>query len=287
MKPILKVFVAALPVFGMAAVLTGGYQAPKEIPDAFFSAVEERESPLWVSADLARTPQDEIDWKLFPSNESASLRRQLATQERLKAEEGARSLTALQVSGQQPVEDDNCVIYEKTFHHLSGELKTPGFQGLLASARGIYSASIRDISQGFFLGSPASVLKLEIDEVWKTDDGMPPAKELFAVYPYARFAVGDGVFCSGVPGSLLQPKTGQRLIVFVTSDPLDRQQTLVWVDPDYLIGERDDGGILLPHSLKNDRELFPVKSFVEVEKLLRSASDHLRRPLPDRRESGR
>lgn len=235
MKPVRSLLIAALPVFGLATAFAGGHRAGTEIPDAFYSTVEEREAPLWVSAELARTPQNQIDWKLFPSNESASLRRQLAAQERLKAEEGPRSLTARQASGREPVEDDNCVLYEKSFHHLSGELTAPGFEGLLESARAIYSASIRDISQGFLLGSPASVLKLEIEEVWKAEDGLAPAKELFAVYPFARFAIGDGVFCSGAPEGLLRPKPGQRLIVFITSDPLDRDRTLVWVDPEHLI----------------------------------------------------
>lgn len=287
MKSIRNVVVAVLPVFGIAAVFAGGFEAREETPGVFYSAVEERASPLWVSADLARTPQNQIDWKLFPPNESASLRRQLAVQERLKATEGARSLTAFQASGQEAVEDDNCVTYEKTFHHLSGELKAPGLQGLLASARGIYSASIVDISHGFFHGSPASVLKLDLGEIWKTDERLPVAEELFAVYPFARFAIGEGVFCSGVPGSLPQLEIGQRVIVFITSDPLDRQRTLVWADPEHLIVEMDDGGIFLPQALKNDIELFPVKSFGEVETLLRSASGNPRRPPLDRRRSDR
>lgn len=262
---------AALLLVVLAAFLTNGYGAQSAVPETFYSGLVDRTAPIWVSADLARTPDNQIDWKLFSSSERSSLRNALATQERLKATERIKSLRLSQALGREPVQDENCVTYQKTFYHLAGELEGPGFAGLVRSAQGIYSALITGLSQGFFLGSPATVLKLEITEAWKTDRELAPAKELFGVYPFARFAIGEGVFCSGVPGSLLQPKIGQRVIVFVTSKPIDRQQTLVWVEPDYLIAERGDGGVSLPRALKDDAELFPIQNLDEAEELVRRA----------------
>lgn len=267
MKLTRNVLLAAV---GLAASLA--YGAGSAVPGIFYSGVADRVSPIWISADLARTPDNQIDWKLFSSEESASLRSKLAAQERVKAEERAKSLSLLQSLGREPVQDDNCVTYEKTFYHLGGELEGSGFDGLLRSAHGVYSATIAELSPGFFLGSPATVLKLEITQAWKAESGMAPAKELFGVYPFARFAIGEGVFCSGVPGRLPRPKIGQRVIVFITSKPLDRQQTLFWVEPNYMIAERGDGGVSLPPALKDDPELFPVQSLDEAEELLRRAT---------------
>lgn len=257
-------------VIGLAGSLSDGFGAQSAVPESFYSGVADRGSPIWISADLARAQDNQIDWKLFSPDERTSLRKKLATQERVKSEEHIKSLSSFQSLGREPVQDENCITYESTFYHLGEELEGPGLSGLLRSARGVYSATVADLSQGFFLGSPATVLKLEITQDWKTEGGLAP-KELFGVYPFARFAIGEGVFCSGVPGKLLQPKIGQRVIVFFTSKPVDRQQTLFWVEPDFLIAERGDGGVSLPPALKDDPELFPVQSLEEAEELLRRA----------------
>lgn len=238
-KSIFTVFIVALPVLGIAA---------DSIPKTFDSAAQDREAPVWVSADLARTPDNQIDLKLFTPQEGEALRGKLA-----------------ELKGKG---EGDCKVYEKTANPFAGEKKAAGFEGLVKSAKGIYSASITDLAQGFFLGSPASVLKLEVTKAWKTPSGEQP-KELFAVYPFARFAIGDGVFCSGEPGSLHEPKAGQKVILFVTSDPLDRQRTLVWADPESLISEGSDGKLSLPQSLRNDPELFPVRGLGGLEELLR------------------
>jgi hypothetical protein len=269
MKSMRKILLAAAAI-GLAGSLSDGFGAQSAVPESFYSRVADHKSPIWISADLARAQDNQIDWKLFSPDERASLRNKLATQKRVKAEERIKSLSSFQSLGREPVQDDNCITYESAFHHLGEELEGPGLGGLLRSARGVYSATIADMSQGFFLGSPATVLKLEISEAWKTESGLAP-KELFGVYPFARFAIGEGVFCSGVPGKLLQPKIGQRVIVFFTSKPVDRQQALFWVEPDFLITERSDGGVSLPPALKNDPELFPVQSLDEAEELLRRA----------------
>lgn len=291
MKTLRNVLFAALPAFCVAAALVAarGHLTQEAIPKTFDSAVSDREAPLWVAADLARTPENEIDLALFAPSERESLRRQLAAQERLRAVERPKDLSPLQKAGREPVSDANCVTYEKTFFHLSGERKAPGLEGLVESARGIYSATISDVSQGFFLGSPASVLRLDLTETWKTDGTVPPGGELFAVYPFARFAIGKGVFCSGMPESAVQPEAGQRVIVFVTSDPLDKERSLVWTDPEALIVEKAEGGVSMPRALKEDPELFPVQSFEEAVELLRRMlhRPNHQKPSMDRRESGR
>lgn len=276
MKPIRYALLAALPVLGMAASLTSGPSTQDSIPEVFYSSVADRQAPIWISADHARTSANQIQWKLFAPDERESLRHKLAAQERLKATEPIRGLSALQISGREPVGDDNCVTYEQAFLHLSGQIERPGLEGLLKSARGVYSASIEGFSQGFLLGSPASVLELRVNEVLKSEGGPVPVQELFAVYPFARFAIGQDVFCSGVPGKIPQPKIGQQVIVFVTSEPLDRQKTLVWADPEYFIAEEEGGAVSLPRALEGDPDLFPVQSFREAEELLRRALQRLR-----------
>ena len=269
MKPIRYALLLALPVLGAAASLTSGHSTRDSIPEVFYSSVADRRAPIWISADQARTSENQIEWRLFAPEERESLRHKVAAQENVKATERIKNLSALQVAGREPVGDENCITYEQAFHHLSGPVEGLGLEGLLRSAKGIYSASIGGFSQGFFLGSPASVLELRVNEVLKPADGMAPVHELFAVYPFARFAIGQGVFCSGVPGQIPQPKIGQQVIVFVTSERLDRQQSLVWVDPEYLIAEGEDGAVSLPRALKDDQEFFPVQSFQQAEKLLR------------------
>lgn len=282
MKPVRNLLFAAA-VLGLAAGLSHGFGGESAVPETFYARVADRTSPIWVSIDLARTPGNQIDWKLFAPEERASLRSRLATQERLKAEERTKSLTLSQSLGREPLQDTNCITYEKTFYHLGEELKGSGFDGLVRSARGIYSATVTGLSQGFFLGSPATVLKLEVTQAWRTESGWAPPKDLFGVYPFARFAIGEGVFCSGVPGSLPQPRIGQRVIVFVTSKPIDREQSLLWVEPDYFIAEKSDGGVSLPPALKNDSELFPAQSLDEAEEVLRRA---LRRSDTDAKPVG-
>lgn len=218
----------------LVAVLVPGAAAAlfaaDSIPQTFDSAAQGLESPLWASADLTRKKEQK---------------------------------------GDRPVGEGDCKAYAKTSNPLAGERKGAGFEDLVRAARGIYSASITDLSQGFFLGNPASVLKLEIAKVWKASPGEAPAKELFAVYPFARFAIGEAVFCSGEPGSLHEPKTGQRVLLFVTSEPLDPQRTLVWVDSESLISEDGNGKLSLPRSFQNDPEFFPIRGLGGLEEIVK------------------
>lgn len=218
----------------LVAVLVPGaavaLSAADSIPQTFDAASRDLESPIWVSAELTRKKEQK---------------------------------------GKRPAVEGDCKVYEKTSYPLARERTGAGFEDMVRSARGIYSASITDLSQGLFLGKPASVLKLEITKVWKAPHGEAPAKELFAVYPFARFAIGEAVFCSGEPGSLHEPKAGQRVILFVTSEPVDRQRTLVWVDGESLISEDSNGKLSLPRSLQNDPELFPIRGVGGLEEILR------------------
>ena len=247
-----------------------GSEAEKLIPDFFFSSVKDRESPIWVSAGQARTPDGHINWKLFSAAEQDSLRRTLISMERVRAQEQPKSLSLSQTSGNEQVRDENCALYQETFYHASEGPVAPGFIGLVKSARRILSGSVSGVSQGFFMGSPASILRLDVSQTWKADAGFPPG-DIYAVYPFARFAIGGDAFCAGSPGSVVPPRVGQRVLAFITSAPLGQKSTLTYIEPKMLIIEGPGGKVFLPRALRQDPELAPAQTFDEVEELLRRA----------------
>jgi hypothetical protein len=272
-----------------STALSGVLQPDVRVPELFYSSLQERPFPIWISAELARTSDDRVDWKLFSPVEQDSLRRTLAVQDKVRSQEpGVKHLSPSQRSGQDQVHDENCTIFQQPFYHFSEEAQEPGLTGLVKASHGIFSASITGISQGFFLGNPASVLRIDISEAWKTTAKLDPTGEIFLVIPFARFAIDDKAFCTGTPESSFRPQIGQRVTVFVTALPLDKDSSLLYADPNSIIAEQSDKTLFIPPGLKDDEELFPAKTLGELEEILRRVTrrtDRLTEPSRRERDS--
>lgn len=87
-------------------------------------------------------------------------------------------------------------------------------EALEKNALSIITGRIVAIDQGFFEGSPASMLRVTPTEVIRTSPQFDTAGDLYVYYPAATFSVGDTQLCSMARAHRTVPVVGDELVVY-------------------------------------------------------------------------
>ena len=200
-----------------------------------------RTEPVWVAAEAAATPNKELNWSLFTPSEAETLN---------QAKSSAECST----------------VFEAPVVERPNPKPNQTFKDLKDNAMGVYSGHVVNVIQGFFDGLPASLLHVEVENRLRSAKSVHQG-ELWVVYPYARFQIGDVKFCTGVE-SMDRPAMGDRILVFVYGPPLDAGRKLIVPEPQEIFFEKSEGGLRLPKELAGDAELGTARTLRQIERAL-------------------
>ena len=119
---------------------------------------------------------------------------------------------------------------------------------------------------GFYRGTPASLLGVEVSDVIKGDS---PTSPLYIDYSVASFKIGPYRFCNGNKG--FEPRPGDEVLMFDYIGPTDRDGVLYAPSFEQLFFQRSQGTFIVPINLKNTPGLEEASSLDDVVDRLRSS----------------
>jgi hypothetical protein len=147
----------------------------------------------------------------------------------------------------------------------------------IVNAEAIVAGTIRNVTPGFFSGSPGSLIEIDnLDKIKVSALYNEVRESVYLRLPYARFITGGIEYCreSG-PGKYI-PKVGDRLLVFAYGAPGDTTGTFVYTTSDDVIAQPGGGMIRIPESFSFFEN--PEATIATVTAVIRSELSH--RDLP-------
>lgn len=241
-------------------------QPPERTPEIIPSNIGSRSTPLWVEARAAASDRGGIRPDLFSANAVRSLREHA---EANRAGRLAKGRPAILPKSYRPEAGVDCT---QLFGVPSVDRLEPKPNGTLADlvdqSRAILSGRVTQVEQGFFDGLPYSLLQISVTDVLHASSEEPAPRVVYVAYPYARFAVDDEIYCTGMTGAF-EPGPGARVLFFVYDEPLDSGVPLYAPDLEELVFESSTHELILGGHLDEDDEIAPAASLDEIETLVR------------------
>jgi hypothetical protein len=190
-------------VFSLAAFAGGDAEIPAIVRHAGVAVPY----PLWVSEEAAIDERGGLRLELFQEGDAASLRRVM---ERNAGGECKAFLT-------QPALEH---------HNPAGTL-----DDVVRYSRVIVSGTVKATAQGFYHGTPGTLLALANTETLKMT--VPAARDgrFYVFIPEAKIATRSGAICSTMRAALPSvPKPGDSILVFVYGSPGGEDANFAEVD---------------------------------------------------------
>ncbi len=256
------------------AALLGAARA--EGPDLLYSRLPaaEHPDPIWVSAaELGK--EGHLDFRLLGQPAAARWQRIEPYLKRLPVSK----------EGVGEASEEDCTASDVSSWPSPVHPPDDGLLPLIRGAQAAFSGTVVERTLGFFLGAPATLLTIELDEIFKIEPPVQAARRLYLLYPQARFTVAGRVFCGRHQQGAEAPPVGSRLIVLGQNPPLDREGLLLRVNLEELVLEASDGTLVLPPNLKRDDEMLGIKKPDELLAKLRLGFQRLEAPERPVRQS--
>ncbi len=246
----------------LASGASPGAAQPAEMPRVIEPKVARNAGPaLWVSAEAAMNRGTVLDWSLV-GGDGSLLVQTVDRQGKALAERGKRQVSNQEIHWLPAPECTESILL--TPHH-GGEGPSGTFRDLREHSQSIWKGKIATIEPGFFSGAPAALLRIEVLDVVR-ESKSSPRKQAFVQHPVARFQIGDYRFCSGYAG--FEPKAGDRILVFDYAGPIGRGDILFAPRMEQTFFETAEGDLFLPESLRQDDDLWTVKTLDDVITLI-------------------
>jgi hypothetical protein len=118
------------------------------------------------------------------------------------------------------------------------------------NARAIVAGTIKSITSGFFYGTPGSLIELGDLEKIKVDSSYAHLSDtLYLRLPYAHFESGGVEFCRESRAGSYVPASGDRLLLFAYTAPIDVSGLLVYSTSNDVIATSSANGFHIPRML--------------------------------------
>lgn len=223
------------------------------IPAILASEPEREGRPVWVAAGAAAA-EGRLRMELFGEGSRRNLEEQV--RHIAEAREG-RPAPRVAAADLQPVierapylSEDLCSSGSVVFS--MPEVPRDSFEALVRHARDIVGGRVAGIDQGFVNGLPSSLIEVEIDTVLRTSGEFAASGNLYVVYSYAVFRIGDTTFCREEPRYPYRPQIDDRVLLFPASAPIDEHHQLVWPEPEEVVAEKPGVGLLVAKTLQEE-----------------------------------
>lgn len=225
-------------LFVVSLVLLAGV-LPAVADDPIPSVLNDEDGPLWVAADEAVDLNAKLKVeKLGRFGLSvAELARKKLPDDKKKAPSAALQGTAL----------EGCEIFRTLIvDHFQ---PTASLADLTTHAETIISGRVVAMRQGFFGGTPGSLLRLSKTDTFKGES----ADETYLFYPIARVQTDAGLICAKPLGNFIPPAIGDRLLAFsmVPSRRIEGRTILQVNTARELVHEPRQGTLQVPAALNS------------------------------------
>jgi hypothetical protein len=200
-------------------------------------------TPIFVAASTMFLPNG-VESNIAPEDWRVR-ERQNALVAKLRARDEASAFSMARATPALPCHG---VIMDETTLEESVSRYTPGDSVL--NARAIVSGTIKSVTSGFFYGTPGSLIELGDLHKIKADSSYARVSDtLYLRLPYAHFESGGVEFCrESTPGSYV-PATGDRLLLFAYTAPVDVSGSLVYSTSNDVIATSSANGLHIPKML--------------------------------------
>jgi hypothetical protein len=195
----------------------------------------------WVSAAAAADANRILKWELLDDTEAGSAQlRATVHQQEPTARKGAVDVA--------DVPERQCA--ERSISTSSGN-RALSVADLLDNSIGIFAGSITEITPGFSIGVPVSLLTVKVQDTLRGAQTGASVQTLYVFSAVAHFRIGSYVFCGESSSAWGEPARGDRVLIFVSR----------WV--------REGTGFVSPSS---DQVIFDTPKGLQIPTLLRGDS---------------
>lgn len=202
--------------------------------------------PLWVSAEAATGPDGQIDWSLLGEKARQAFDRFSQSPpipySVLERSPGTREMSTV---AQEVKPSGETTLW---YHYGFNSVDTPmgerwgTLEELALKATVIYEGKVIGLSEGFFDGSPATLLTIRIESSLRSQGGHKAEGEVYLYYPEAKFSIGELNFWKSNPLYPPRPSLGDSLIIADDRPPADFEGSTVLPNPDGIFIESRTGG---------------------------------------------
>ncbi len=253
----------AITCFAMTAWSAGaqGQATSKEgpsTPSVLYSSVAYPD-PIWVSAAEMIKGSEGIQWELLGKNEAEVWRRSVPDLNHL----GRKSV------GIEEVDESDCKVLRVDSWPTVERSVEGDFRALVRESREVFAGTVVARTPGFVVGSPATVLKVDVTDGLRFERYIHDHSVLYVAYPQAYFSMRGLVVCGDHQKGAQLPEVGSRILVLSHYTPMDANYSLLQVSVQEVISGPETGTLNLPPNLKHSPELQGISSFDELLELVR------------------
>ncbi len=216
----LVVFAAALSLSVAGAESQPPPTAPP-MPD-YLEVPEIYALPIFVAADIAVLPNGQVNRTFFPGEDGTL---------------GLESILARETT-------NGCVLLDAPTAAMS---RVPGrhqnLESSIADADNIVEVTVTGIRTGFNFGSPGTLVRLQVEQVFK---GAPPSETKYVFFPYGDLQVGGIRICARDPHWGEVPHVGDRLVILFAGHQHNDLIPVLALDPSSVLTIRNGRVARLP-----------------------------------------
>lgn len=204
------------------------------------------EPPLWISAEAATGPDGQVDWSLLGEKAHHGFERFSKSPpipySLLERSPGTREMSTV---AQEVKPGGESTLW---YHYGFNSVDTPmgerwgTLEELALKATVIYEGKVIGLSEGFFDGSPASLMTIRIENSLRSQKGHKAEGEVYLYYPEAKFSIGELNFWKSNPLYPPRPSLGDSVIIADDRPPADLEGFMVLPHPDGIFIESRTGG---------------------------------------------
>jgi len=231
-------------------ILSGATRAHAgEIPSILWSQHDTAKA-AWVAADRA-TVGGQIDWSLFGDLEAAVLRGAIA---RAKGKE--------------------CASIGTLRKEIVGAGVANSLEDLAGNSVAVFEGTVVDRSVGFADGTPATLLQVRVDKVFKANPQFAIAGTgdlLYVAYPVAELDLKGLKFCKSDELLLKEiPRAGDKVLTFPLTGPLNEDRNMIYLNSQEIFVQKAGGDFSVPQRWRKDPRINKASTLNEVESLLKA-----------------
>jgi hypothetical protein len=219
---------------------------------------------LWVAADAAIDTQGNLRADTVGEATMLTLRDYRATQDR------QRQVRAESVTSSAVGDDALCGGAFLNLPAVEQYRPSNSFDDLMRESTDIVAGRVLAIREGFFRGVPASLLRVNITQVYRDSGTINLVdRTVFVAYPYATLRIGEQTYCTRPNGSTVHPAVGDRVLLFDYLPGEGVSHSVIELDTKRQLVIEHQGRLALPTSM---RDVEGMATFEAVEHKVALAS---------------
>ena len=193
--------------------------------------------PVWVSAEVAIAAEGTLRTDVIESAKAEELKRRLELRKEPR--------TGIEGVAAEAEECDTITSYSPAQYSSAGSASD-----LVQNSRYIFSASVANLRQGFYFGTPGTLIALDPEEWLKRETENVDERPLYVFFPQATIKTPRGTICARPWPRVPMPAIGDEVLIFAYSPPIGRDARVFELRPDKQMSFEGRSGAYVPEALR-------------------------------------